>query len=113
MIFVSSKGCIQIHTGLVQKLVSMEPWFNVLDPQFNLHLREDHIAEAWLVKKPTNDGIVTSLELFDENFQQIALIFEKKTWQTRIRSLARSLGEIYKLMIDFVESVPFVVPISF
>jgi putative hemin transport protein len=78
MIFVSSKGCIQIHTGLVQKLVSMEPWFNVLDPQFNLHLREDHIAEAWLVKKPTNDGIVTSLELFDENFQQIALIFGKR-----------------------------------
>lgn len=78
MIFVSSKGCIQIHTGLVQKLVSMGPWFNVLDPQFNLHLREDHIAEAWLVKKPTNDGIVTSLELFDENFQQIALIFGKR-----------------------------------
>ncbi|MGX7690283.1 hemin-degrading factor [Flectobacillus roseus] len=78
MIFVSSKGCIQIHTGLVQKLVAMGPWFNVLDPQFNLHLREDHIAEAWLVKKPTKDGIVTSLELFDENFQQIALIFGKR-----------------------------------
>ena len=78
MIFVSSNGCIQIHTGLIQKLVQMGPWFNVLDPKFNLHLREDQIAQAWIVKKPTTDGIVTSIELFDEAKAQIALIFGKR-----------------------------------
>jgi len=74
MIFVSSRGCIQIHTGEVQKLVPMGPWFNVLDPAFNLHLREDQVASAWVVRKPTLDGIVTSLELFDADGNQIALI---------------------------------------
>ncbi|RRB02496.1 hemin-degrading factor [Larkinella rosea] len=78
MIFVGNRGCIQIHTGEVRKLVAMGPWFNVLDPQFNLHLREDHIASAWVVKKPTTDGIVTSLELYDAEGNQIALVFGKR-----------------------------------
>lgn len=78
MIFVGNRGCIQIHTGEVRKLVPMGPWFNVLDPAFNLHLREDHVASAWVVKKPTVDGIVTSLELFDAAGNQIALIFGKR-----------------------------------
>lgn len=78
MIFVGNRGCIQIHTGEVRKLVSMGPWFNVLDPQFNLHLREDQVASAWVVKKPTTDGIVTSLELYDAEGNQIALIFGKR-----------------------------------
>jgi putative hemin transport protein len=56
----------------------MGPWFNVLDPQFNLHLREEHVASAWVVKKPTADGVVTSLELFDAAGNQIALIFGKR-----------------------------------
>ncbi len=65
MCFVGNKGCIQIHTGPVKTLKAMGPWFNILDPGFNLHLREDAIASAWVVRKPTRDGIVTSLELFD------------------------------------------------
>ncbi len=78
MVFVGSRGCIQIHTGEVNKLVQMGPWYNVLDPKFNMHLREDHIASAWIVKKPTADGIVTSIELFDAENQQIAQIFGKR-----------------------------------
>ncbi len=65
MCFVGNPGCIQIHTGPVHSLKAMGPWFNVLDPGFNLHLREDAIAQTWLVRKPTRDGIVTSVELFD------------------------------------------------
>lgn len=66
MCFVGNPGCIQIHTGPVANLKVMGPWFNILDPAFNLHLREDAIAGAWVVRKPTQDGIVTSLELFDD-----------------------------------------------
>lgn len=96
MIFVSSRGCIQIHTGEVHKLLPMGPWFNVMDPDFNLHLREDHVASAWVVKKPTSDGVVTSLELFDAEGQQIALIFGKRKpgipempeWQQVLAELA-------------------------
>jgi putative hemin transport protein len=65
MVFVGNPGMIQIHTGPVKKLVATGPWFNVLDPMFNLHLREDTIASSWVVRKPTRDGVVTSIELFD------------------------------------------------
>ncbi len=78
MIFASSPGCIQIHTGLVKKLVSTGPWYNVLDPEFNMHLREDQINSIWVTRKPTKDGIVTGLDLFDKGGNSIALMFGKR-----------------------------------
>ncbi|MBK5932204.1 hemin-degrading factor [Halochromatium salexigens] len=66
MLFVGSPGCIQIHSGPIQKrLVTVGPWYNILDPDFNLHLRMEAIAESWLVRKPTDQGVVTSLECYD------------------------------------------------
>jgi len=78
MVFTGSAGCIQIHTGLVKKLVQTGPWYNVLDPEFNMHLRDDAIAAVWLVKKPTADGIVTSIEVFDANGVIIVQFFGKR-----------------------------------
>ncbi len=95
MIFVGNPGMIQIHSGLVKKIAVMGPWLNVLDPGFNLHLREDHIASAWIVRKPTVDGLVTSLELFDQHGEVIAMFFgerkpgkpELATWRTLVEDL--------------------------
>lgn len=78
MVFTGNAGMIQIHTGPVSKIAVMGPWVNVLDPRFNLHLREDHIASAWVVKKPTDDGLVTSVELFDAQGQTIAMFFGER-----------------------------------
>lgn len=75
MVFVGNPGCIQIHTGPVTNLKRLGPWFNVLDPAFNLHMREDAIASAYIVRKPTRDGDVTSLELFDEDGFCFAQLF--------------------------------------
>ena len=78
MLFVGSPGCIQIHTGTVNKLVATDDWFNVLDPDFNLHVREDQIASAWVVKKPSTDGQISSLELFDAHGELILQMFGKR-----------------------------------
>jgi len=79
MVFVGSPGCIQIHTGPVHRVEPMEirgmRWLNVLDPGFNLHLREDQIASTWVVEKPTDDGVVTSLEMFDGAGALMAMCF--------------------------------------
>jgi putative hemin transport protein len=75
MVFVGNPGCIQIHTGRVATLRTVGPWFNVLDPGFNLHLRQDRVAEAWQVRKPTRDGDITSIELFDGAGAVIAQLF--------------------------------------
>ncbi len=78
MVFVGNRGCIQIHTGPVKKLVEHGPWYNVLDPMFNLHLREDKIASTWVTKKPTEDGTVTALEVFDTDGELIVTFFGKR-----------------------------------
>lgn len=95
MVFVGNPGCIQIHTGAVQRIEPMGPWLNVLDEGFNLHLRGDAVHESWLVTKPTDDGPVTSIELFDENGEVITMFFgERKPGKPELpawRELAHSL----------------------
>jgi len=78
MLFVASRGCIQIHTGLTERIVPTGPWLNVLDPDFNLHLKLGDVAQAWAVHKPTADGIVTSIELFDATGHNLLLLFGKR-----------------------------------
>lgn len=75
MIFAGNSGNIQIHQGKVQTIRVMDAWLNVLDPDFNMHLREDHVDSVWVVKKPTTDGIVTGIEVFDKNKEMIVQFF--------------------------------------
>lgn len=78
MVFVGNRGMIQIHTGPVNKIVDYEQWLNVLDPEFNLHVNEPLIFESWVVRKPTEDGVVTALECFNEKGDLIVTVFGKR-----------------------------------
>ncbi len=75
MIFVGNRGCIEIHTGPVQRIVEMGPWINVLDPGHDLHLRKDHIAEVYVVTKNTRRGPAISIEAFGADGALIAQFF--------------------------------------
>lgn len=66
MCFVGNPGCIQIHTGIIHKVASMGPWLNILDQGFNLHLNQKSVESIWAVEKPTTDGTVTSIEVYDD-----------------------------------------------
>ena len=78
MVFVSNPNCIQIHTGPINKIFVMGPWLNIMDPEFNLHLRQDAIDEAWVVRKPTEDGVVTGIELIDKEGTMFNQFFGKR-----------------------------------
>lgn len=95
MVFVGNPGMIQIHSGPVKKIAVMGPWLNVLDNGFNLHLRADHIASAWVVGKPTSDGLVTSLELFDAQGETIAMLFgERKPGRPELPEWRSLIGAV-------------------
>ena len=100
MIFVGNAGCIQIHGGLIEKIVPMGPWINVMDPRFNLHLRADHIAEAYCVAKPTKRGTVHSVEAFDKDGALILQIFGYRkdaapvAWDALTAGLPRLVEEV-------------------
>ncbi|GAA5785566.1 hemin-degrading factor [Chitiniphilus shinanonensis] len=78
MCFVGNRGIVQIHSGPVSKLLRTGPWFNVLDPDFNLHLNTEAIAECWVVNKPTSDGWVTSLEVYAADGELIVQWFGER-----------------------------------
>ncbi|MEM8824334.1 MAG: ChuX/HutX family heme-like substrate-binding protein [Pseudomonadota bacterium] len=75
MVFVGNTGCIQIHSGPMDRIEPMGPWLNVMDPSFNLHLRDDKVAEVWAVQKPTRRGPAISVEAFDADGLLIAQVF--------------------------------------
>lgn len=99
MAFVGNAGMIQIHTGPVQRIETVGAWLNVLDPGFNLHLREDLIDAAWVTHKPGDSGVVTSLELFDRDGQSVVTFFgarkpgqpEQPAWQALMDSLPKEV----------------------
>jgi putative hemin transport protein len=78
MCFVGNRGCIQIHSGPIMNVKPMGPWINVMDPTFHLHLRADHVAELWGVRKPTKEGHVTSIEAYDAKGELIIQFFGKR-----------------------------------
>lgn len=90
MIFVGNPGCIQIHSGRIDALKETGPWQNVLDARFNLHLRLDHVAEVWLVEKPTRRGPALSIEAFTEHGALILQLFGyRKEGQEDAEAFAR------------------------
>ena len=66
MAFVGNRGAIQIHTGAISQVAWRGDWLNILDPSFNLHLDTRPITQAWIVGKLIVDGVVSSLEIFDD-----------------------------------------------
>lgn len=78
MCFIGNRGCIQIHAGPISTIKPMGPWINILDETFHMHLRLDHIHETWVVRKPTKDGHVTSVEAYDANGEMVIQFFGKR-----------------------------------
>lgn len=95
MLFVGNKGCIQIHSGPVNSLRPMGPWQNIMDPDFNLHLRNDHVAEVWAVEKPTKRGPALLIEAFDKDGGLILQMFGRRKESDKVDYTAA-----YKAIID-------------
>ena len=104
MIFAGNRGNLQIHQDRVRTIRLLdrghggdEKWLNVLDPDFNLHMRQDQVKSVWVVKKPTNDGFVTSVEVFDGRKDLIVQFFglrkpgstELTTWRELVDRLPK------------------------
>lgn len=87
MCFVGNRGLIQIHTGQIHHVMMRGQWLNVLDPDFNLHLDMSSIKQVWVVNKPTVDGWVTSLEVYDASDELVVQFFgARKPGKRELRS---------------------------
>ena len=103
MVFVSSPGCVQIHSGPLHRVAVAGGWLNVLDPEFNLHIDTAGVASTWIVRKPTSYGLVTSLEVFDADGGLLLQVFGKRTEGTEQsdawRALLEDVGRAHPLAV--------------
>jgi len=98
MVFVSNPGMTQIFSGTIKKVKQTDEWYNVLDPDFNLHLRQAGIDRGWVVKRPAKDGVITSVEFYDAKGEQVVNFFSRRdrnkeetaVWRNIVASLAKS-----------------------
>jgi putative hemin transport protein len=77
MTLVGNAGIVQAYQGRIKQIRSSDVWLTIASADHRLRLREDHIDTVWVAKKPTTDGIVTSLELFNRQGLSIARFFSK------------------------------------
>ncbi|WIY52926.1 ChuX/HutX family heme-like substrate-binding protein [Devosia sp. YIM 151766] len=100
LVFVANQGCTQIHGGPIKTIKMMGPWLNVMEPNFHMHLRLDQISCAWAVRKPTQDGVLTSIELFDEAGDPILQMFGRRGRGQAERDDWRMLAEKLPLKLE-------------
>ncbi|PLY40860.1 hemin-degrading factor [Janthinobacterium sp. ROICE36] len=71
MVFLGNEGLTQIYSGKIEKTMAAGGFFNVLDPDFNLHIRDTALRSGWVVRR----GGVTSVEFFDNDGTQVVSFF--------------------------------------
>jgi putative hemin transport protein len=99
MVFVGNPGIVQIFAGTVDKIKRVGPWMNVLDKGFNLHANTDGITDWFVVRRPSTDGIITSLEGYNADSDIVITLFgdrkpgnpESTHWQREVEALERAL----------------------
>ena len=98
MVFVGNRGIVQIFTGQVSLLVSIPGWFNVLDSAFNLHVLSAGVKSVWVVKRPSEDGVISSVDGFNAQGELVFSVFgERKPGKPELdgwRALIEGLGSI-------------------
>lgn len=93
MVFLGNDGLTQIYSGKVEKTMEAGGFFNVLDPDFNLHIRDTALRSGWAVKR----GGVTSVEFFDNDGVQVLSFFgvrergkaQPQAWQDLVDRLPK------------------------
>lgn len=86
---------VQIYTGRVSHLRRTGPWMNVLDPGFSLHANTDGIEAWWVVRRPSVDGLITSVEAFNGQGELVLTVFgerepgipESELWREQVARL--------------------------
>ncbi|MYM35719.1 hemin-degrading factor [Duganella sp. FT94W] len=71
MAFLGNDATIQIFSGKINKVQETGGYFNVLDPEFNLHLRDTNFVSGYVVKRA---GVV-NVEFYDKDGREVVSFF--------------------------------------
>jgi len=71
MAFLGNGAATQIYSGEISKTAASGDWYNVLDPEFNLHIRESALKSGYVAQRAG----VTSVEFFDNDGELVVTFF--------------------------------------
>jgi putative hemin transport protein len=71
MAFLGNSSTIQIYSGKINAVKEAGGYFNVLDPEFNLHLRDSAFVSGYVVKR----GGVVNVEFYDKDGNEVVSFF--------------------------------------
>ncbi|WP_343722671.1 hemin-degrading factor [Herbaspirillum seropedicae] len=98
MAFVSQGGMTQIYSGMIDRSSNSGAWYEVLGEDFRLKVRSAAIDHGWVVRRPTDHGMVTSVEFYDAAGRQLVNFFSRRDrgqpetaqWRRMVEALPRS-----------------------
>lgn len=94
LIAVGNPGALQFHRGPVTAIRRTGPWINVLDASFNLHLRDEQVASAWVIEEDADTGPKRWLGLADRQGQpvaQLSCLQPSARWDALLQGLAAAV----------------------
>jgi len=71
MAFLGNGAVTQIYSGKIVKTAAAGDWYNVLDHEFNLHVKESALKSGYVVQRAG----VTSVEFFDKDGELAVTFF--------------------------------------
>lgn len=94
MAFLGNGALIQIYTGKIVKTAAAGDWYNVLDPQVNLHLRDANFKTGYVVRRAG----ITSVEFYDKDGALVVTFFgvrernkpQPQAWTDMTRTLPKA-----------------------
>ena len=103
LVFVNNSGIVQIQTGQVHHVDRADGWLTVSDfaeEKFNFFLDDAKLAELWFVRRPGSNGIVHSIEAYDDRRNLVLQLFgrpadaeaESEAWRALIAEVRQTYG---------------------
>lgn len=93
---VESAGVTQVYTGLTRRVEASGGLLALIEPGFRLYVSEPRIKSAWLVRRPSEQGVLSSLQYFDADDQPVLRVAGNTTpgepglkrWERLVASLS-------------------------
>ncbi len=94
MAFVGNEGITEIFSGKVKHVEEKGGFFNVLDPDFNLHLLDSKFKSGWIARRAG----LSSVEFYDTDGTLVVTFFayreqgkpQPKSWDELLKTLPRA-----------------------
>ena len=75
LLFALNDGCVQISTGAITEMNQTKGTLQLVEEDSRTLIALPRIEQVWRVSKPTEDGLVHSLELYDADGEPVVYLF--------------------------------------